>query len=194
MRALFAVSLVVLISVSAVFALHFSLGMHKTHPWQTIVLSPSSVTMNVGESVPFVVTFPQNLKGTAIFQWYVNGTQVSGENDPSFAFTPTAAGDYSVTVDAWTSSAAYNETTNNSTSQLNPAGISTTAQVSVTTSSPTGSFGYPFSSSQAGGHGEQYWAVGSRFMLKVEANVTSISCLMDGFLWKLHLLFWHLQR
>ena len=180
MRKRFAVFLVILITVSAVWAV-FPFGIAQDSSLANIVLSPLSVTMNVGEAVPFTVTVPQNLKDTAIFQWYVNGTQVAGENDPSWAFTPNIAGHYDVIVDVWTSSSAYNETMNNSTSHLKPAGMSATAQVSVTTSSPTGSFGYPYSSSQTGGHGEQYLAVGSRFMLKVEANVTSISCLMDGF-------------
>jgi hypothetical protein len=180
MRARFAVLLIMLIVISLVLAA-FPFGKAQDSSSAIFVLSPLSVTMNVGESVPFIVTFPQSLKGTAIFHWYVNGTQVVGENDPSWAFTPTAAGNYSITVDAWTSSAAYNETTNNSTSHFSPNGMSATAQVSVTTSSPTGSFGYPYSSSQTGGHGAQFWAVGSRFLLKVEANVTSISCLMDGF-------------
>ena len=180
MRALFAVLFIVLISVSAVFAA-IPFGKTQNSSSSNIVLSPLSVTMNVDESVPFTVTVPQNLKDSAIFQWYINGTQVEEENDPSWAFTPTIAGHYSITIDVWTSSNAFNETVNNSTSDLNPSYMSATAKVTVSTSSPTGSFGYPFSSSQAGGHGEQYLAVGSRFLLKVEANVTSISCLMDGY-------------
>ena len=60
--------------------------------------------------------------------------------------------------------------------------MSNAAMAWVTTSSLTGSFGYPYSSSQAGGHGEQYFAVGSMYMLNVDANVISISTLMgDNF-------------
>ena len=180
MRKRFAVFLVLLISASAVLTA-FPFGKAQDSSSANILLSPLSVTMNVGESVPFAVTVPRNLKDSAIFQWYVNGIQVTGENDPSWAFTPNEAGHYNITVNVWTSSSAYNETLNNSTSNLNQARTSATSQVTVTTSSPTGSFGYPFSSSQAGGHGGQFMAVGSRFLLEVEANVTSISALMDGF-------------
>jgi outer membrane protein assembly factor BamB len=183
MRALFVVLLIFLLSESAVFAA-IPLGVAQDSSSANIVLSPSSVTMNVDQSVPFTVTVPQNLQDNAIYQWYLNGVPVPGERYPSWAFTPTATGDYSISVGISTTTIAVNGTSNNSTatSYLQPAGMSNTAQVLVTTSSPTGSFGYSNSSSQAGGHGEQYMAVGSRFMLPVKANVTSISTSMgDNF-------------
>jgi hypothetical protein len=39
-------------------------------------------------------------------------------------------------------------------------------------------FGYPYSSNEAGGDGQQYAAIGSLFTLSGQANITSISCLM----------------
>ncbi len=179
MRALFTILLIVLLSASAVFTA-IPLGKSQGSSSADVVLSPLSVTMNVNQSVPFTVTIPQSLQDSAFYRWYVNGTQEAG-NFPSWAFTPTTAGHYGISVGVFTTATVYNATFNNSTSILQPAGVSATAQVFVTTSSPTGSFGYSLETSQAGGHGELYRAVGSRYMLNVNANVTSISCMMSGF-------------
>ncbi len=179
MKAVFAALLVVLLSGLVVFgATPFGKSQGSTSA--NIVISPSSVTVNVGQSVLFNSSV-LNLQGYPIYQWYVNGTAAPGGVYSSWAFTPTAPGWYSVSLEVSTTVTEANPNPNNSTSTsvLEPAGVSNTAQVLVTTSSPTGSFGYSNSTSQANGHGEQYLAVGSRYTLSVDANVTSISADMS---------------
>jgi outer membrane protein assembly factor BamB len=179
MRTVFVVLLVFLLSGSTVFAA-IPFGKAQDSSSANIVISPSTVTMNVGQSVPFNSSV-SNLQGYPIYQWYINGTAVSGGVYSSWAFTPTAPGWYYISLGISTTVTVTNPNSGNSTPAtiLQPAGVSNTVQVLVTTTSPTGSFGYSNSTSQANGHGEQYLAVGSLYPLSVEANVTSISACMS---------------
>jgi hypothetical protein len=72
----------------------------------------------------------------------------------------------------------YLSVTNSTGNETQTEAISQTAHVMAGSQSLTGIFGYPLESSQAGGSGTQYTAGGSRFILNVEANIISMSCLM----------------
>jgi hypothetical protein len=107
------------------------------------------------------------------YQWFLNGSAFEGATSASWTFTPPTSGIYSVYLIVYLS--VNNSTGNETQSEAQ----SETARVVAGSQLLTGFFGYPFASSQAEGSGTKYTADGSRFMLNVEANVTSISCLMD---------------
>jgi hypothetical protein len=60
-------------------------------------ISPASVTIDVGQSKTFTSSVSG---GTSPFsyQWYLNGTAVSGVTSPSWTFTPSSSGSYSIHV------------------------------------------------------------------------------------------------
>ncbi|MGD0978763.1 MAG: PQQ-binding-like beta-propeller repeat protein, partial [Candidatus Bathyarchaeia archaeon] len=60
-----------------------------------VSISPSSVMMNVGQSQ----LFTSNVTGGTppyTYQWYLNGTAVSGATSSSWTFTPSSSGNYTV--------------------------------------------------------------------------------------------------
>ena len=61
----------------------------------TVSISPTSVTMDVGQSQLFTSSVTG---GTApyTYQWYLNGAPVSGATSNSWTFTPTSSGSYTV--------------------------------------------------------------------------------------------------
>jgi parallel beta-helix repeat protein len=85
-------------------------------------ISPSSVTMNVGQSQ----LFTSNAIGGTMpytYQWYLNGTSVSGANSPTWTFTPSSPGSYTayVVVNDSTSPSATVQSNNASISTISPA-------------------------------------------------------------------------
>jgi hypothetical protein len=65
------------------------------YPQLTVSISPVSVNMTVGASQ----TFSSTVSGGAppySYQWYRNGTAVSGATSASWTFTPTSAGTYMI--------------------------------------------------------------------------------------------------
>ena len=61
----------------------------------SVSISPPSGTMNVSKSQQFNSTV-SNGTSPYSYQWYLNGTAVSGANNPTWTFTPTSAGSYTV--------------------------------------------------------------------------------------------------
>lgn len=67
------------------------------NPELSVSVQPASSAITLGQSVGFTSTVsggtpPYN------YQWYVNETEVSGANSPSWTFTPTSAGYYLVSL------------------------------------------------------------------------------------------------
>lgn len=63
----------------------------------SVSISPSTARIKVGESV----TFSSSVSGGVppySYQWYLNGSAVSGATSPTWTFTPTAAGYYIIYV------------------------------------------------------------------------------------------------
>jgi len=64
-------------------------------PALAVSINPSSVTMDVGQSQAFTSTV---LGGSPpySYQWYVNNAPVAGATNPTYTFTPSSAGSYTV--------------------------------------------------------------------------------------------------
>jgi hypothetical protein len=64
----------------------------------TVTVSPSSWTMDVGQSKTFS-SVPSGGSGSyTSYQWYVNGSAQSGQTASTFSFAPASSGSYLVTV------------------------------------------------------------------------------------------------
>jgi hypothetical protein len=61
----------------------------------TVSISPTNVTLYYGQSQTFNSTVTGGITPYT-YQWYLNGTAVSGATSPTWAFTPTANGNYNV--------------------------------------------------------------------------------------------------
>ena len=109
-------------------------------------ISPSSVTLDVGQSQTFTSTVSG---GTSPFsyQWYLNGTAVSGATSASWTFTPSSTGSYTVYVKV-TDSVSATATSNTATVTVNGA-----LSVSISPTSATLDVGQSqtFTSSVSGG-------------------------------------------
>jgi len=66
-------------------------------PKLSVTISPSSATLYVGQSQPFTSTVSDGAPPYS-YQWYLNGTLVSGATSSTWTFKPTSAGSYSVYV------------------------------------------------------------------------------------------------
>jgi hypothetical protein len=137
----------------------------------SVSIAPPYASIDLGESVEFTSTVTGDVSPSE-YQWFLNGTAFGGATSASWTFTPSASGIYSVYL------MVYISVTNSTGNETQSEAISRTARVMAGSQALTGILGYPHESSQAGGSGTQYTAGGSRFMLNVEANVTSMSCLM----------------
>jgi hypothetical protein len=129
----------------------------------SVSITPPSALIDIGESVEFNSTVTGGTSPYS-FQWFLNASIVNGAATPFWTFTPPTRGTYSVHL-------RVNDSASNVVE-------SEPALVTVGGNSITGLFGYSNSSSQAGGSGTQYTVSGSRFTLSLEANITSISCLI----------------
>lgn len=82
-----------------------SLGMHATSNTATVTvnrrlsvsISPSPVDVHVGKSKPFTSTVSGGTSPYS-YQWYLNGSLVSGATSSTWTFTPTSAGSCTVYV------------------------------------------------------------------------------------------------
>jgi archaellum component FlaG (FlaF/FlaG flagellin family) len=63
----------------------------------SVCISPSSVDMHVGQSELFTSSVVGGTPPYA-YQWYLNGAPVSGATNPTWTFTPTSPGSYTVYV------------------------------------------------------------------------------------------------
>lgn len=138
----------------------------------SVSIAPLYASIDFGESVEFNSTVTGDVIPSE-YQWFLNGTAFAGATSASWTFTPPTVGIYNVYLIVYV--AVNNSTGNESQSEA----MSPTARITAGSQSLTGILGYPHESSQAGGSGTPYDAGGSRFILNVEANITSMSCLMD---------------
>ena len=110
----------------------------------TITTQPQSQTVTAGANVQFSVT--ASGKPAPTYQWYFNGTAISGATNSSFSLTSTQltnAGDYTVTVS-------------------NASGSVTSSKATLTVNSPAP----PLSSSSGGGGGApSLWFYGALSLL-----------------------------
>jgi parallel beta-helix repeat protein len=112
----------------------------------SITISPASVTMDVGQSQQFTSSVSG---GTSpyTYQWYLNGTAISGATSSSYTFTPSSRGHYNFYCNV-TDSANARAQSNTATVVVNSA-----LSVSVSPASVTMDFGQSqvFTSSVTGG-------------------------------------------
>ena len=79
----------------------------------SVSVSPTSVTLDVGQSQTFYATASGGSGGYS-YKWYVNGAQVSSQTSSSYTFTASTAGStsvYAVVTDSTSVSAASNTVT-----------------------------------------------------------------------------------
>lgn len=83
----------------------------------SVTILPSSATLDVGQSQSFTSTVTD---GTSpyTYQWYLNGAPVSCATKPTWTFTPTSAGSYTVYVKV-TDSLGMHATSNTATVTVN---------------------------------------------------------------------------
>jgi PKD repeat protein len=96
----------------------------------SVTISPSSVTMDVGQSQLFQST----VSGGTLpytYQWYLNGNPVSGATNPTWTFSPSSAGSYTVYLKV-TDNAGVQVTSNTVPVTVNGALSVTIAPISVT--------------------------------------------------------------
>jgi len=95
---------------AATGAIRLTITISTTLPAPSVTISPSSATLYVGQCQ----LFTSSVTGGAspyTYQWYLNGAPVCGATKPTWTFTPTFAGSYTVYVKA-TDSAGMQATSN----------------------------------------------------------------------------------
>lgn len=65
------------------------------HAW-SVTIEPTSVAMTIGQSQTFNSTIQNFPNATKSYQWFLNGTQVSGATDDTWNFKPISTGNYIV--------------------------------------------------------------------------------------------------
>jgi hypothetical protein len=96
----------------------------------SVSISPSSATLDVGQSQWFTSTVTDGTSPYS-YQWYLNGAPVSDATKPTWRFTPTFAGSYTVYVNV-TDSVGMQATSNTATVTVNGALSVTISPGSVT--------------------------------------------------------------
>ena len=64
----------------------------------TVTVSPTSWTMDIGQSKTFTANASGGSGNYTSYQWYVNGIAQSGENASTFSYSPGTSGSYSITL------------------------------------------------------------------------------------------------
>jgi hypothetical protein len=64
----------------------------------TVSVSPTSWTMDIGQSKTFSATASGGSGSYSSYQWYVGGSAQSGKTASTFSYSPASSGSYSVTV------------------------------------------------------------------------------------------------
>ena len=95
-------------------------------PPPVVSVSPTSWTMNIGQSEVFLA-FASGGSGTyASYQWYVDGVAQIGETTSTFTYSPLASGSYLITVTVTDRSEGTSAPSSASTILVNPAPVSST--------------------------------------------------------------------
>jgi hypothetical protein len=63
----------------------------------SVTISPCTATLDVGQSQTFTSSVTGGLSPYT-YQWYLNGTPVSGATKPEWKFTPTSIGSYNINM------------------------------------------------------------------------------------------------
>jgi hypothetical protein len=85
----------------------------------SVTISPSSATLDVGQSQVFTATASGG-SGSLSYQWYIDGSAVSGATGASWTFTSSSTGSHTVYVTV-TDSVRMQATSKNATVTVNPA-------------------------------------------------------------------------
>jgi len=93
----------------------------------SVSISPTSVTLNVGQSQTFVAAASGGSGSYSSYQWYVSGVAQSGQTSSTFIYSPTSSGSYSITVTVTDSLGA-------TSAQSTAATVTVNAVLSVTVS------------------------------------------------------------
>ncbi len=91
----------------------------------TVSISPTSATLDVGQSQLFTATPSDGSGSYTGYQWYVNGSAQSGQTASTFSFVPASAGSYSVT-------ATVTDSLNEISAQSNAATVTVNSAPTVT--------------------------------------------------------------
>jgi hypothetical protein len=169
-KVLAAASVMVLL-LALVISLHFVRGGGSF----SVSITPLHASIDLGESVEFTSTVTGDVIPSE-YQWFLNGTAFAGATSTSWTFTPSANGVYSIYL------MAYLSVTNSTGNETQTEAQSRHALVMVGSQSLTGILGYPLETDSGTTVDTQYAIYGSRFILNVEANFTSMSCLMGYWL------------
>jgi len=133
----------------------------------TVDASPDSVVMDVGQSQLFASTVWGGVSPYT-YQWYLDGSAVSGATDANWTFTPTSTGSYTVYVIAIDSVGAQ-ATSNSADVTVN---IHDVALTSLSSSKTFVGQGYDLNLSVAASNLGNYTET---FNLKIYANATNIA-------------------
>ena len=123
-------------------------------PAPTVSISPTSDTLDVGQSQLFTAT-PSGGTGTyTSYQWYVGGAAQSGQTASTFSFTPGSSGSYSITATVTDSLGATS-----AQSDAAAVTVDSAPSISVQPSSATIDYGQTatLSSTVTGGTGSFIW-------------------------------------
>ena len=91
----------------------------------TVSVSPASTTLDIGQSQVFIATPSGGTGNYTTYQWYVNGSQQSGQFASTFTFATLSTGSYSITAGV---------TDNSSTTSVQSTAASVTVNASPTVS------------------------------------------------------------
>jgi hypothetical protein len=89
------------------------------NPALSVSISPTPVTLDVGQSQPFTSSVSGGT-GPYSFQWYLDGSAVSGATSATWTFTPSSAGSHTVYVNV-TDAASATAMSNTATVTVKPA-------------------------------------------------------------------------
>ncbi len=103
------------------------------YPTLTVSISPTSATLDIGQSKMFSAT-PNGGSGTyTSYQWYVDGSAQSSQTASTFSFAPASAGSYSITATVNDSSDTTSAKSQAATVTVNSALVASTASASLGT-------------------------------------------------------------
>jgi len=99
----------------------------------TVTVSPTSWTLDVGQSKTFSAAASGGSGSYSSYQWYVGGAAQSGKTASTFSYSPASAGSYSITVTVTDSLGATSVQSTAATVKVNSALVAPTASASAGT-------------------------------------------------------------